>query len=271
MSSLYELNMQGHAARSEGRWQDALDSFSAMLAAAQAAQDEWGLRIAYTCRGLCRRQQGKLLLAVDDFAAAIAASELNAAAYYYRANALLALGRGDEAETDHRRWIASLSALLEPLEAVFAYPADLALAQHDCNTVLEQGTVRPVTFFARGAARELLRDFYRAIEDYQQAAADATLQAAAEDAIQRAVQGAKKITPNDRHLMRPGVQYCVLVYDGDGNTSQITFFDLATQHTEDRRGEALADLKGDGWQYVSGINHKEGYTYYFQRPALNIP
>lgn len=276
--------------RKTGQWEAALNS-----ATADIEKDD-GTYVNLMWRGLIYRQLGQIVLAIADFTQATRWETPET--YYHRGNAYLAMARYEEAAADHRRYlelvtvrnnaelvhVKDLNRLQRedkkpdpinypPLNVAFCLESDCKLSLDDCAMALTAGHQTALVYFCQGAAYEACRDYFQAIAAYQKIDPKDPICLEAQVAIERAHQAALYVTPNDKQLMRPSVEYLRLTSSVLDREHRYEYFDLNSSRTETMpfKGAGHVKLSAD-WKLVAERINREEHVRFYQRggePAAN--
>lgn len=172
--SIADLTLQANAAQSQGRYDDAINSWNALLA--KDAKN----RAAYRSRGACYFHKNDFENAIADFSQAIALNTNDAAAYSGRGDSRFKKGDLDDAISDFNRAIR-----LSPKAIVFyQHIIDVYWDKQDWDNVITNATKviqlsagneaqaqseRAWASDMRGLARRFKGDLDNALEDFNAA------------------------------------------------------------------------------------------------------
>ena len=147
------------------------------------------------------------------------------------------------------------------LHAGYASKQDCELSLRDFKSAMDKGHASPALHLCRGAALEGLRDFFTAIDGYRVAEKSPELREAAAFAIKRASKAALSVSPEDKALIKPGMEYCV-VKTYLSSTQSIEYFDT-TSHAVKKSAPRIGFLSK--WHLVASEHNTEEGVYYYQR------
>ena len=85
------------------------------------------------------------------------------------------------------------------------------------------------------------------------------------------------IDPYQKDRMEPGVEYCLIWWDGDLNSATATLYSRDGDTSRDRYGTRSLpamrrQVQRDGFRFIGQRSHKEGASYYYERrPGQQAP
>jgi hypothetical protein len=276
-NALHRLSLEANKLRQEENWPEAIKKLSTVI---QLASEQGALDLevaAYINRGAAHRHNGDAKAAAADLSLILRepryrqSPHFPMAVFHYGCGALSAgnLVQGNK----QLHWFArnyKPPVYAVQLDKYFVYEADLELLLHDLDTALEQQPELPALRFARAMLYATQKNYYPALEDFRAAAADQTLAVPTEHAIKAMEKVSMRVSPKDRDLMLPGIEYAVMTFDREWDKLQVEYFDLEAQRSEDHSGEDYQALHrallADAWIRPAQNDHKEGFVWYYQRP-----